>query len=1702
MRWASRWYNRSVRNTRSLKKRRARLCVETLETRATPVVDGTVFLDENLNGTQDGNDPGVANVTVTATDDKGNVETTTTDDNGSYELETDADNLKIVFANLPTAQGPESDPSGGTVQFLNADSDRSAVDLALASPTLVTTQFYYDSALTGDNSDQPAVLSIPYGDENAIPNTLANFSDVGSVWGVAYQPSSNSVYVSSFVKRHAGLGPNAAGTGTTTGGIYRIDQSTDPATVSLLIDLNTAGSSYATGGDPHPAQDEADGGDWYNDPATLPDVGKRGLGGLAISPDGRTLYVMNLDTRELDLIPLKADGTRDAGRALQHIAVPLTNPTGSTITNFQSSDIRPFAITVQGNAVFIGETYTAETGNQSAKDLRAFVYAFDPSQGAFRSYNQATGTFATSGAATPVLIANLNYSRGIADDPDPTVTGDEISANWQRWTSTFNTSIGQDGFPVDPQPWLTSIAFDGNAMILGIRDRFGDQSGFETGDTDPSNQDDSFSAIAVGDLLRASPTPAGTWQLESGGTAGGVAAVGVGDGMGPGGGQFYTGMGADDLPQEVGMGGVAQVPGFSTVATTGVDPVDSFAGGIYTFYNSNTNGSGPSDAGTVQSRTELYSSDTSDTFGSANGLGGLAAFPVDQTDQVGDRVFVDENGNGIQDPGEAGLAGVTLRLFQGSTQVDSTTSDSDGNYQFDNLQPNTAYQIRVDMTQKALNGRTLAPANRGSNPSLASKAAASGTTATIAFTSGAAGSTDSTLDVGFSSSVSITAATSTLGDLVFKDTNNNGLFDLGETGIQGVLMELLDSTGASTGQTTTTDANGIYKFTGLADGTYMVRIAASNFNVGGVLAGWTSSSQSAADPNDNVNNDDNGITNGQLGNGGVVVSGPITLTAGSEPTNDGDTDPNTNLTLDFGMVPPAPTFSIGDTVFIDANNNGLFDTGESPMAGVSVQLLDSQNNVLQTHTTNALGIYTFTGLAAGSYRVQIASSNFTASGLLVGFTSSTGTNGAAIGPYEPGADPNSSIDNDDNGSVSGTLGQANGVIQTGLVTLSASTGSNTKVDLGVFRKFSIGNVVFNDLNNNGTQDAGENGVSGVAVSLLDADNSNAVVATTTTDAQGQYLFANLVTGHYIVELAATNFIAGGALSGFQSSTGTANAFEPAPNTTTDKQDHGTTNGTLGSGGTIRSGTIALGPNPTMPTGESPNNDPNTPDNQNNLTVDFGVFQPVPATASVAGRVFLDFNNSGSIDGPDSGILGATLTLSGGNLAAPLTTQTDLTGVFTFKNLAAGAYTLTETQPAAPANQTGKDTAGNAGGTFTAPDTFTNIVLANAKAATGYLFAEVPIVSTGGAVFEDTNGNGKKDTGEPAVPGVTITLTGTSAVTGAITPKTTTTDSSGNYTFSGLTPGTYTIAETQPTGYFDGQEQNGVPAATVSNDKFAGIDLTSTAAASGGFNFGETKGSSIAGVVYDDVNNDGTQAASGEVGIADVSIRLTGTDDQNKSVDLKTTTGASGAFTFTPLRPGTYKLIETQPAGYADGKEKAGTSSGVITVDDQISGIELAQGTSATGYLFGEHSFVDVAISQSPGSATVAPGGAVTITYTVRNKGTATASAVSALVDFGGLQFVSATSTDFNSTTRAWTIGDLAGGATKTIKITYRAPQAGKFTPSVTATTTSIESTTSNNNASSSVAARISAPAPAPVAVSSFWFLSSGTHAYNRYFAWF
>ena len=129
-----------------------------------------------------------------------------------------------------------------------------------------------------------------------------------------------------------------------------------------------------------------------------------------------------------------------------------------------------------------------------------------------------------------------------------------------------------------------------------------------------------------------------------------------------------------------------------------------------------------------------------------------------------------------------------------------------------------------------------------------------------------------------------------LGDLVWNDVNNNGQKDADELGIKEVKVELFKAkAGIIDGAviaTLSTNLDGTYKFEGLEPGDYIVQITAptgykSSTGTNGAISG---PNEPAIDPDDNVNNDDNGTTI----TGQTIQSQAITLTNGGEPTTDGD----------------------------------------------------------------------------------------------------------------------------------------------------------------------------------------------------------------------------------------------------------------------------------------------------------------------------------------------------------------------------------------------------------------------------------------------------------------------------------------------------------------------------------------------------------------------------------------------------------------------------------------------------------------------------------------------------------------------------------------------------------------------------------------------------------------------------------------------
>ena len=226
----------------------------------------------------------------------------------------------------------------------------------------------------------------------------------------------------------------------------------------------------------------------------------------------------------------------------------------------------------------------------------------------------------------------------------------------------------------------------------------------------------------------------------------------------------------------------------------------------------------------------------------------------------------------------------------------------------------------------------------------------------------------------------------TVGDQLWFDTNNNGIFDTGtESNVgSGVTVQLLDSSNAVIA-TTTTDTNGMYLFDhNTSTGAPLQPATSYHINIPTPPAGDLPSTTVIA----GVNNDNNGT----LQAGGNVTSGTFQLTPNS--TSGGQTVDNTTattaqLTLDFGFT--SNSFSLGNRVWYDTNNNGVRDSTELGIPNVLVNLLDKTGTFITSKTTDANGYYRFDTLAAGQYKVQIDATNFTTGGALFGYTNSSAT---------------------------------------------------------------------------------------------------------------------------------------------------------------------------------------------------------------------------------------------------------------------------------------------------------------------------------------------------------------------------------------------------------------------------------------------------------------------------------------------------------------------------------------------------------------------------------------------------------------------------------------------------------------------------------------------------------------------------------------
>jgi large repetitive protein len=318
---------------------------------------------------------------------------------------------------------------------------------------------------------------------------------------------------------------------------------------------------------------------------------------------------------------------------------------------------------------------------------------------------------------------------------------------------------------------------------------------------------------------------------------------------------------------------------------------------------------------------------------------------------ISDFVFTDTNGDGKQDLGELGVAGVKVQLYKadGVTLVDEVTTSSNGKYLFDSLFTDT-YKVKFLLPS----GQTFSPSKQtgtGFTDVNDSDAGTDGFTSVISIDVEKTGKDKDNFDV----DAGLIGNVGSIGDFVWRDDNGNGIQDAGEPGIGGLTVNLYKG-GVLFTSTTTDPVTGKYNFPNLGSGSYEVEFIASPQSRFTKLAG--SGDQTT---------DSNAQPNGK--------SGLITIDVTKAPTD----ILRNNPTIDAGIIPLG---SIGDFVFNDNNGNGIQDSGEAGAINVKVTLTDKDGNIITTTTTDGTGKYEFI-VPSGQYIIVFdkpAGSTFTQTG--------------------------------------------------------------------------------------------------------------------------------------------------------------------------------------------------------------------------------------------------------------------------------------------------------------------------------------------------------------------------------------------------------------------------------------------------------------------------------------------------------------------------------------------------------------------------------------------------------------------------------------------------------------------------------------------------------------------------------------------------
>ncbi len=550
----------------------------------------------------------------------------------------------------------------------------------------------------------------------------------------------------------------------------------------------------------------------------------------------------------------------------------------------------------------------------------------------------------------------------------------------------------------------------------------------------------------------------------------------------------------------------------------------------------------------------------------------------------------------------------------------------------------------------------------------------------------------------------------------------------------------------------------------------------------------------------------------------------------------------------------------------------------------------------------------------------------------------------------------------------------------GQVALVGLVGRATKrADFIASPRLSLGDRVWADLDDDGIHQAGEAGIANVALNLYEDTNgdnqfTNAVdqfLGATTTNANGDYLFADLFPGKYIVQVNPTNFLPLGALAGLSSSTGNDPASDPDDNV------NGDDNGTSLAGAGVVSQAISLSG------GEEPTNGGNS-----NLTVDFGFFgfdlvlDKAVEQTTVAPTEVIDYTIKIDNTGPSEAanttfkdtlpagvtFISASATLNGAGFNTNLA---HTSGVVTADLGTVRSGDVVIITIFAKVNDDATGTLVNTA-TVIAPkeidlsnntDTVSNPITPRIDLAILKTDSRDPVEP--GSTFSytlDIVNNGPSN-----ATGVIVTdhlpATGVSFVGASITPDSVVGDRL-TFNLGNLAKGESAdiTINVRVDDDFEGELLN------VADVRGNETEITLTNNQDDEPTIVKAIPASIAGTVFVDRNDNGV-FESGEATLANVLVSLKGTDTFGNTVTRTTNSASDGSYLFENLPAGTYRLVETQPNAFKDGQDHIGTNGGAhgetpgpllipndvdpAKIQDLFLEIQLSSGDTAVSYDFGE-----------------------------------------------------------------------------------------------------------------------------------------------------